>query len=441
MIISFSVENWMSFRDSTKFSMLASRERQHGERLPRVGKYKTRVLPISSIYGSNASGKTNLFKALSFARSLIVDGTQPDSLIKVDPFVLDPKYTDKPSRFSFELLIDDNFYEYSFTVNNKSVLEEKFVNIHNVDRVMYERKNGKISFDKSLEKDQFFHFTFRGTRSNQLFLTNTVLQNIDIFKPVYDWFKHTLVLVAPDSRFGNFEQFIEGKDSLYTKINDMLSQLDTGIIEIGSRTIPFESSSVPKGLESMLQKELEEGATLRLAGGASSESFLITKKRGKLTVKMLTTYHPCSDGKKVNFKMSQESDGTRRVLDLIPAFLDLSAPDSKKVYVIDEIDRSLHTLLTRQLLEGYLSSCSSKSRSQLLFTTHDVLLMDQQLLRRDEMWVTERDLNGAITIISFSEYKDVRYDKDIRKSYLQGRLGGIPHLFYSSCRENIGDKA
>lgn len=100
--------------------------------------------------------------------------------------------------------------------------------------------------------------------------------------------------------------------------------------------------------------------------------------------------------------------------------------------MIDEIDRSLHTLLTRSLLEVYLSCCSTETRSQLLLTTHDVLLMDQQLLRRDEMWVTERDTEGVSNLFSFSEYKDIRYDKDIRKSYLQGRLGGIPRILLGS---------
>lgn len=127
--------------------------------------------------------------------------------------------------------------------------------------------------------------------------------------------------------------------------------------------------------------------------------------------------------------MRQESDGSQRIIDLLPAFLELSSESSKKVYVIDEVDRSLHTLLTRHLLESFLSSCSSASRSQLLFTTHDVLLMDQKLLRRDEMWVAERGSLGESHLISFSDFKDVRYDKDIRKSYLQGRLGGIPNIF------------
>jgi AAA15 family ATPase/GTPase len=134
--------------------------------------------------------------------------------------------------------------------------------------------------------------------------------------------------------------------------------------------------------------------------------------------------------------MRHESDGSQRLIDLLPAFLDVSDASSKKVYVIDEVDRSLHTLLTRHLLKAYLANCSTNTRSQLLFTTHDVLLMDQQLLRRDEMWVAERNVTGISNLFSFSEYKDVRYDKDIRKSYLQGRLGGIPRILLDGALDN-----
>jgi len=141
------------------------------------------------------------------------------------------------------------------------------------------------------------------------------------------------------------------------------------------------------------------------------------------------SFHQDSEGKEVRFDISQhESDGTQRVVELLPAFIEASGSLANKVYLIDEVDRSLHTLLTRSLLEGYLASCHPDSRNQLIITTHDVLLMDQRLFRRDEMWVTERDQQGVSHLIPFSDYKDVRNDKDIRKSYLQGRLGGIPRI-------------
>jgi len=429
MIIRFSLENWMSFRNPVSFSMVASRERQHGKRVPQVDKYQIRILPVAALYGGNASGKTNFFKALSFVKGLVVKGTQPDSLIPVEQFRLDAKGFDLPTRFSFELLIEDTIYEFSFAATRKAILEEKLVKITSTsENTLNDRRNGKPNFDRSIAKDQFLQFAFKGTRDNQLFLTNSVSQKIETFRPVYNWFNDTLQLVAPDYRFGPFEQFLDQGHPLYATMNELLPQLDTGIKHLGGEEIPFESIPLPEPLKTKLKEDVKEGMTVRLLTEPINERFVITRKNGELIAKKLVTFHPRVDGTEAKFEMRDESDGSQRVIDILPAFLEISAAGSKKVYVIDEIDRSMHTLLTRRLLGAYLGRCSKESRSQLLFTTHDVLLMDQQFLRRDEMWVAERDLDGVSTLLSFSEYKDVRYDKDIRKSYLQGRLGGIPRI-------------
>jgi uncharacterized protein len=210
--------------------------------------------------------------------------------------------------------------------------------------------------------------------------------------------------------------------------NRSSSSSTRGIAHLGGKEIPFENIPLAEPLKTKLQENVKEGMTVRLLTEPINERFVVTRKGGILIAKKLVTYHPKADGTEAKFEIRQESDGSQRVIDLLPAFLELSAQVSQKVYVIDEVDRSLHTLLTRRLLETYLANCSTETRTQLLLTTHDVLLMDQQLLRRDEMWVAERDAAGASNPLSFSEYKDVRYDKDIRKSYLQGRLGGIPRI-------------
>jgi uncharacterized protein len=429
MLIKFSVKNWMSFSEQASFSMIASRERQHKERVPWVDRYKIGILPVTVIYGGNASGKTNLFKALNFAKGFVVKGTQLDSFIPVEQFRLDSDQVNLPSSFSFELLIGETIYEFSFVVTRKSVLEEKLIRISSSsEKVLYHRMGDDPNFDASFEKDQFLQFAFKGTRDNQLFLTNSVSQKVETFKPVYDWFKNSLELVAPDSRFEQFEYFLDEGHPLYSTMNSMLPQLDTGIAHLGGEEIPFENLPLPELFKTKLKEEVKEGTTVRFMGEPIGERFFVTRKDGELKAKKLVTFHSGMDGKDIKFDMIHESDGSKRTIDLLPAFLEISAAGSKKVYVVDEIDRSLHTLLIRRLLEAYLSCCSRASRSQLLFTTHDVLLMDQQLFRRDEMWVTERDAEGSSNLISFSEFKDVRYDKDIRKSYLQGRLGGVPRI-------------
>ena len=437
MLISFSLENWMCFRDQANFSMIASKERQHLKRLPRVEKFKTNFLPVAAIYGGNASGKTNFFKALGVVQDLVVDGTKPDDFIPVTPFKLDPDCAAKPTHFKFELLIKEVIYEFSFSLTRKSVLEEKLVLINSKsEKTLYHRKNGKFTFESSLPKQEELKFVSKGTRDNQLFLTNSISQNLSNFRAVYDWFKKTLVLIAPTSRFNFKALFFAEEDPLNIAINKLLPLLDTGVARLDTENIPFENASVPEHLKLNLQERMKEGAAVNLIGHVGNEHLLVTSSEGELLAKKLITYHHSETGAEVKFDMREESDGSRRVIDLLPAFIDL-ARDSKKVYIVDELDRSLHTLLTRSLLEFYLSNCSRQTRSQLLFTTHDVLLMDQDLLRRDEMWVTERQPSGTSSLYSFSEYKDVRYDKNVRKSYLQGRLGGTPRLLLDAAASNL----
>jgi len=432
MLVSFALENWMSFRDKATFSMVASRERQHGERVPRLKKYHANLLPIAAIYGGNASGKTNFFKALNFAKMLITVGTRPDGPIPVAPFSLDAESGSRPSRFEFVLFADESMYEYSFAVTRRAVLEEKLVRIHGSgEKVLYHRHDGQLHFHDSLAKKKFLAFAFKGTRSNQLFLTSSVSLNIDAFRPVYDWFGETLEMVAPDSRFNYFDYFLDSSNPLYSTMNSILPLLDTGITHIGGVEIPFDSLPLPASVKGRLQEDVKEGMIARLVTEPMNERFLVAMKDGNMVAQKLVAYHSMADGTETRFDMRLESDGSRRVIDLLPAFLHLASDGSKKVYVIDEVERSLHTLLSRRMIETYLDSCSTESRTQLLMTTHDLFLMDQQMLRRDEMWVAERDDLGASSLISFSEYLDIRYDKDIRKSYMQGRLGGIPRILFN----------
>ena len=428
MLVSFSVQNWMSFQEEASMSMVASKEKQHGDRIPTSEKYRTRILPLAVVYGGNASGKTNLFKALSFVKNLVVRGTHPSSVIPVEVFLLEPKNAAEPARFALELLIDEKMYAFSFAVTRKAVLEEKLVEISTAsEKVLYERTGADITFDKSLEKDQALHFVFKGTRDNQLFLTNSISQKVERFRAVYDWFENDLQLVAPDSRFGRFERFLEDGSPTLCAMTDALAHLDTGITNLDFDAVRLDDFGLPKELLADIDENLKEGDVALMM---LRDPIALSRLDGEMIAKKLVTFHSNSRGEAVKFGMEYESDGSRRVIDLLPVFLDLCVKNSRKVYVIDELDRSLHTLLTRHLLEGYLSSCSSESRAQLLFTTHDVLLMDQDLVRRDEMWITERAASGGSSLMSLSEFKDVRYDKDIRKSYLQGRLGGIPRVFF-----------
>lgn len=426
MLVRFCFSNWMSFRDASSFSMIASLERQHRERVPRIKKYPTKVLPIAALYGGNASGKTNMFQALSFSRNMILQGVRPDRKIPVIPFQLDSQSRNQPSSFRFEILVKESIYEYEFSVTREEVLEERLVSITgSSEKVLYDRFRSPGEFHSSLKDQLFLQFVFQGTRPNQLLLTNAISQNADVFRPVYDWFENSLFLIGPDDRFTGVEHLLDNGHPLHTKMSDILGQLDTGITRLGGKEVKWEDMPFPKSLMDPLKESLDEGESMLISPGSG---LVVTLKNGELVATKLKTVHKGDDGTEAEFDIEQEADGSKRVIELLPAFLSLSVEESERVFVIDEIDRSMHSMLTQSLVKSYLATCSECSRSQLLLTTHDLQLMDQKLLRRDEMWLASRDSGGVSHLKSLGDFKDTRYDKDVRKSYLEGRMGGIPKI-------------
>jgi uncharacterized protein len=388
-----------------------------------------RLLPTAAIYGGNASGKTNFFKAINFARHTVVMGSQPDARIPVEPFRLDAASRQDPSLFVFEFFVDGKCYEYGFSLTATEIVEEWLVEIlKTTEKELFRREKDMIKFYGTLDKDKRLHFLFEGTRENKLFLTNAVSQKNERLRPLYLWFRDNLVLIAPDSRFESFDQFIRKDSPLREWMNDALSRLDTGVSRLGGEKIAFENLPLPPDLISKIKEDAVSDRVMRLRIDETGDRYVLTVKDDEVVAEKMVSYHLDSNDEEVKFELRNESDGTLRIIDLLPLFLSIIQPEDQKVYIIDELDRSLHSLLIRQLLETYLTSCGKESRSQLLFTTHDVLLMDQDLLRRDEMWVVERDQQGGSELIGLSEYKEIRNDKDIRKSYLQGRLGGVSRV-------------
>lgn len=422
MLIRLQIENWKSFKDLTEFSMIGSAERQHNKRVPKIKKYPVKILPISVIYGGNASGKSNFIEFFRFIREFIVSGTEPDENIRTETFLLDETAKKSPSFFKFELLINEIIYEFSFKIDFEKVIEEQLIKItSSSETVLFSRKNKKISFCEKYKDKDFFRFTAEGTRKNQLFLTNTVFQNIDDFKPVYDWFARKLKIIFPESKYRTFERFFDKNDPLSKQMKDTICKLDTGITGIGSVEIDIKSIPIPDFIINNIKKVIKKADTVGLSSGR--DKYIFTMENESLKAKKLVTYHGNTE-----FDLENESDGTQRLFDILPALLGVSSEDSDSVLLIDEVDRSLHPILINKLIKAYLESFSQQTRSQIIMTTHNLSLMTQDIFRRDEIWITERDHNGVTSILSFNDFKGIRNDKDIRKNYFLGRMGGIPNI-------------
>jgi AAA15 family ATPase/GTPase len=424
MLISFSVSNWLIFRDEVTFSMLATSEKRNKETLTVNKSLGIRILPVAAIYGGNASGKTKFIDALSFVKNFIIKGTSPGDPIKVRPFKLNKEYLQKPSSFKVTILITDKCYEYSFTIDKNTVIEEKLLQqLKTSEKVLYSRDGQNITFfppyKKNSDKNRLDYIS-EGTRENQLLLTNLVDQNIQKdfseFGSIYNWFKNSLTILGPRSSPNS------NINNLLNTINNILPSLDTGICDLQSKEVEIKDFLTPF-IESAKQQAAENPITLR---NLSDGSRIFIDSNGRAT--KLIANHLDNAGKKVSFEMGEESDGTERLIDLLPLFIHLTSQNHSLVYVVDEIDRSLHTDLLIKLLEFFLNACNTTNKSQLIFTTHNLLTMTEDLLRRDEMWVTERNEEGFASLNSFSDYKEALNDKKLLQSYRQGRLGGIPNI-------------
>ena len=411
MIIEFIVKNWKSFRDETKLSFVAGKTAGNEREIPIVNNYNLSLLPISAIYGGNASGKSNLVEAFKFAQQLVVNGKGND--ITTKPFFKDNESDSNPCCFNFKLLIDEIFYVYKFSVNHSRITEEKLSQVESdgTEKFLFEREGN--TFKPGTEK---FHTELWGyTKDEHLVLNNAMSMNIKSLLPVYNWFNHSLQIIQSNVQFQNLLTAIEENEGLLEKLNEVLYYFDTGILEIINQKLAPE-----------VAETIEAGQ-----GGLSDQSVVLNSKNGKTQASRLVSKYQKPNGEIINFPLQLESEGSKRLIDLLPTFFKLTSNANLSVLVIDEIDRSLHSHLTKSLITAYLGTTEKYSRTQLVFTTHDLSILDPKILRSDETWVTDRNREGITRLHSFGDYKDLT-EQDVFEKYELGVLGGIPNILYKN---------
>ncbi len=427
MIIDLKFKNWMSFKEKTDFSLVATSERQLKNRVPQIRKSPVlNISPVAVMFGGNASGKTNFFKLLMFLKNMVMKPLwDKEKEFPFDSFALSPDSAVKPTEITLSFLtVDDKIYTFYVAFTRNAVLEESLSIVKTSgETLVYSRKGNKVTLHlPALERNEFAKAHAHLIEKNQFFI-GVAGARVEQLKDPYNWFYYQLTLITPQHQYGGLGYRLETKQTDPEYFAKLLNQFDTGIYNLGMDEISFSSLPPCLGTESEIKEKLRNGSSVEFnVGGAR---FIISRKDDKLTVKKMVSYHKDKNGNQIKFDLSQESDGSLRLLDILPAFIKLEQANLPYVYIIDELDRSWHYELSYSLLNTYLSSCSKKSRSQLIFSTHDLMLMDQSLFRRDEIWLVSRNQNGESGLRSMAEY-DIRSDKDIRKLYLQGALDGIP---------------
>lgn len=428
MLLNFEIENWTCFLNRTSFTMQAGGERDPQGRIAKIGAptRPLKVLPLAAIYGNNASGKTRFVSALSFLRDLVVEEYKT-GVLPVFPFLLDEEASQRPTHLNLQFVVHDEVYELDVVLTDSEILREtlaKYNSRTTAKSFVYERV-GKSVNSCTWGGDAFCKFVNTMTVDpTRLFLTlsNIFAGQDPLVSSIFNWFAFSLIVITPGSHYIGVDDCC-ADGCMDEKTRDYLARFDTGISRLEAPNVSLDTFR-PQLIEE-LRRSLKPGTCMRRLVGKELYLFSFDEKK-ELMAKRVTALHAMTSGKLMPFPMAFESDGTRRMLDFIPAISRLSDTDQEIVFVVDEIDRNLHHMVTRALIEDFLNTCNVNTRAQLIFTTHDLLLMDQELCRRDEMWVSDKDPDGKSTLADFASFKGLRKDTKIRDVYLDGRLGGIP---------------
>lgn len=433
MLIDFSVENFRSFGEEQTLNLLAIKSQKgHEDHAIDIADSGERVLRVGVIYGANGAGKSNLVRAIEFAQRLIVRGVVRASRIATSGFRFSSNPS-QPSAFEFRYLVGDRIFVYGFEVTPDEVVEEwlSATNEHGRESDVFHRSRGDIligdlkKFDAAGATSETSLQALKelGTRPEQLLFSKIVDLGADRRGELLDsaaaWFTDCLTVVTPDSSFAPRLEHLACDDDFRRFAGQFLASVGTGVGGLKVEQSEQSDDKLPKPLVEALQKAGDEAVLVALGPGMS----LQLKPGNPATVirRNLVARHAVS-GSDFSLPFAEESEGTQRLLNLLPALYELR--NRPKVFVIDELDRSLHPQLSYEFLRFFVEACPG-ARRQLIVTTHETHLLDVDLLRRDEIWFAEKDERQQTRLVSLADM-NVRNDLRLEKSYLHGRFGGVP---------------
>lgn len=440
MLIKISVENFKSFDQKEELSMISSSKMQ-GNKSHRMKIKQTQLLKNAVVYGANASGKSNLVAAFAFMEAALMEGIPVGS---GNDFCRNKKGNKtRESVFELQFTIGDTFYAYGFSVilSQRRITEEWLYELMQDGGAhqLFLRKGGKAPVLgeavrlSAAEKNRFAvyaedfsenetHLFLAEMNRGKKYVKNSKLM---FFIQTFGWIINNIIVINPNMGISNTEAYYN-EESL-ENISKLVQTFDTGITDIKTRQITVDEMSkmipaeVVHGIFAHLKAQMQlknlssMHMTWRVEGGVFN---IRIKENSEPEITTLVLKH----GKSVfDFSFVEESDGTKRLFDLIDMLL-TDRPDA--VFVVDELERSLHPKLTEHFLKLFMEAHDG-IRMQLVFTTHEDTIMDQSLFRRDEIWFVERDADNASKIYSLDRFKE-RYDKKLSKAYLEGRYGAIP---------------
>jgi AAA15 family ATPase/GTPase len=411
MIIEFRVQNYRSFRAEQTLNFVAS---NYDKSLPEnvitpelPGLPDLKLVKAVALYGPNAGGKTNVLMALNFLRWLVVEsasGLKPDATLPVEPFALDKESSSQPTILHLTFVVQKVRYELAVAVTKERVVQERLVAYPSVHaQIWYDRvwDEETKSYDWSDGASSDFARDpgiVEKTRPNALFLSTAAQWNNTQVAPVYKWFTNKLSVMnlGPGGSQLNEHGFTAQAASASTAWRDDLMNL--------LRSADFGLTNVA------IRQELP--------AGASADMF--HKKVWRVTFQ-----HEGKNGEHFPIEWENASAGTRRFFTILGPWLSVAQHDV--VLYVDELDTSLHPSLVAELLHLFFGRANGKDGAQLIFTTHNPLLLDMTILRRDQIWFVDKTQDGESFLYPLTDYKP-RADESLVRGYLSGRYGAVPDL-------------
>jgi len=435
MLIAFKVTNFRSIREEQTFSLVASNTDKDlpasviERDLPGLSGVK--FLKGAAIYGANASGKSNVLAAVAYAGGFVERSAtrlQPGDKTGAEPFKLDKQSATKPSEFEFTFVADGVRFVFGFAVTPQRVVEEYlgaypkglpqrwYQRTFNASKGSYDWAKPSTAFnqDQSLQDK---------TRENSLFLSVGPQFNHRQLTQVFNWFKSSLYFIPLSAESGSHSDLVATirqitRATHRERIIHLLRSADFGVVDAKLKT--KDITGVEELLEE-LTRSVSTSAVLAKLAKIEKDNSLDTGKNLEINLT-----HKAEGIQPVALDFDdEESAGTRRFFALLGPWLDIL--DNGYTVFIDEIETSLHPVLVKELLKLLFCSKNNPNGAQVIFTTHNPVLLDNAVMRRDQVWFTEKSSSGATHLYPLTDYQP-RKDEALAKGYLAGRYGAIPFL-------------
>ncbi|WP_218915445.1 AAA family ATPase [Neisseria wadsworthii] len=412
MLIEFSVTNFRSFCNSQTLSLVKSKGNELPDNAFEVEGIKDLdLLHSAAIYGANASGKSNLLKSIRAMKQIVTATSQRGSKLPITPFKLNKDSISKPTEFEVVFIVDNVRYQYGFSATEEKIFEEwLFAYPKGRAQKWFERI---WSSEKNQYQWQFGNFLTgtkqvwqNATRENALFLSTAVQLNSEQLKPLFDWFKETLRF----SSVGGFGPEYSASLCMENRKEEILKFMhaaDLNISDINIETEDFSPSVLPNDMPESLREIIIDGM----------------KDKKMMNIQ---TIHLDSQGNSIRFDLEEESDGTQKFFAFAGPWLDVLT--NGYVLFVDELHDNLHPKLVQFLVGLFHSKKTNPKNAQLIFTTHETSILNQDVFRRDQVWFCERNQEQETVVYPLSDFSPKKGKENLEAAYLSGRYGALPFL-------------